>query len=348
MSVAACLAKGESITPNLIRNGSFVGHIGGWYPGTVSINPSFAGDVSRSAGSGCLALEVSDEFTRRIFYRQLGLPALDLDGATSLDIVAYGKSANPSALITIGLDFRTDAYMVATTLGTGAGPDNVNVAGASWTEISERDIAVPEGATHVGITFSVTVASGTDPIYIDDVYVGPSGLDSPPYPSASKIPLAFNRFTPFGDFEASLSPQWETGEGVEDMEIDTVAPISGVGSLKVISPGTFTEEGAVWFGGGAAANSAAMMIVTPGEPLRVQFKQKGSGHLQCKLGYVGISQPEIVWDGMLTASPTTETVDVIVPAGAIGIREFYFWTPNDEDSQAVTLWIDDISIGTPQ
>lgn len=323
-----CSGMGESDFVNLIRNGSFVGHASGWLPGNDTQTMGYNA-ASRSVGSGSLSLAAADN-GGNADYRPGGAFAIPVEGNTHLDFIAYAKPSVANQTIVLKLLFMNtpDGHPgTAFTTESNAATTPL-LSGDAFEEVTLLNVAVPVGATHVRprIEFSEDIG-----YLIDDVYLGPPGQAAPPYPGAAAIPFLTNRILN-GDFHVNLDG-WHH-YGAEVFVRDTVAPIADVASLKVTTPGGGEFQGAFYVPQGSVA-------VVAGETLRAQAKIKGAGTVRFSLWF-GVGEI-IAWEGALSATVTVIDEEIVVPAGA-WFCDPSFMTPTD---QAITFWIDDVSLGTP-
>lgn len=326
----------RSTIPNLIDNGSILNDIGNWYLDAGSVDSSivFSAAQSRSIGSGSLAFTAGAAFDGRMAYRPGGSPddLIPLNGiTTTVDFACWIKSADADIFVTPTIVFYNAAHGLLSSLGQSAtelGP----IDASSWAECSVRDFAVPVGATHCQVKLQATSLTPTGPVYIDDIYFGSADGDVEPYPYVGPVPISANRLFN-GDFELA-TVMW-TANNEETITRETVTPITGTASLKVITPGAGSGEG-VWIRSGIGN-----MLIVPGETLRLSFIARGAGTFNVRLFGISTLGPFV-----LTEQSQIFMEDFIVPTEPTPkfLSGLEFMTTTQ---QVVTFYLDDVSLGTP-
>lgn len=311
-------------TPNLIQNGSFVSHADGWYP-TLSFAltvPSFdAGALLMTAGPAATGAQ--------LVYRPGGVPVVALDGLTTLDAVGTVVSAQPGATASFNLVFYADA-LGTTTVGSPQ----------SWSGFADgagfalRDVAVPGGAAYVRIGLVGSSLGTGGACRWDDLYVGPVDGDSPPYPAVA-VPLGNRIFN--GTFETGIA-DW-SNDGAAVLSHETVAPLSGTGSLKVTCPGGGSAQGAY-------SSAGPGHVVIPGETIRYRATLVGAvgiGALRI-YHYLDPGGTEVeIWTGTPStnaASPTLIDETAVIPAGKV----LDYPSIDTVGTQTISFRVDDVSI----
>lgn len=317
---------------NLIDNGSFVAHADGWYPNVFGDGVAWAASPSRSGGG---AIECDASAGSMVSYRPDGAYSVSLGGLTAIDCVAYARSADTARRGRVRLEFFSDASCTSFVSGITV-PDSTGVAldDAGWHEVAARGIAVPGGATRVLVSLAPAGTKGAEPVVFADVYVGDVGGDGPPYPGAA-ISLGYR--LPNGDFE-TVQTDYAVDNGTEVVTFDTVAPIAGTRSLKIVCAGADAFDGVLI----PTAAVAIGMVVIPGETLPWSFKLDGSGIAEVDVGitFQGATPADV---SIYTGAPTgTVAGEIAVPAGAWR-ASMWFWTTS---ADAGTFRIDDVLIGT--
>lgn len=329
-------------SPNLVRNGSFVGHVGGWVGANDGVSVAFASGASRGLGSGSLAATVpandGGSLPVKAAYRPGGRLVLALGALTAVDAVAYGLSDDPAATIALTVAFYGDADGCSFVSSVDSDP-TAPLDDAAWTICQARNVPVPDGATHASLAVGFPTATGDQPVAIDDVYLGAVGGDAPPYPAANAVAFPANGLVG-GDFEGGVACPWGANWGSETLEADAVSPIAGTTSLKVTTLGNNQEEGVFYAAPG-------MTVVEPELTVPFRFKAKGDGVvLDVWVGWRHPNSAQVVDTITLGAEPATYEYEIAAPVGK-HLAVFGFWTSDDVSAQAAVFWLDDVSLGTP-
>lgn len=333
MSMVICGTNDSA--DNLIRNGSFVGHADDWMPQNAPLF-GYTGAQTAQPGSGALACTAVAQHV--CHYRPGGAWLVPLNGLTTLDLALSGKSASEWS-VDLNVNFFDNALGLEDPMA-GAIALSTTITSGAWEGDALRGQAVPVGATHVHILLLATPDVGTDPLYIDDVYVGAVGGDNAPYPPATRAAFPHNRL-PNGDLETGIDG-WVYVQGEETLSHETAAPLAGTGSIKVVTVADYGGQGV----NTAAAFENRGVAVIAGETLQLSFLGKASSATAFVVigEYEGLEAVEL-WTGTLGPSPATVSVDFVVPANAS------LMTPKivtaDEVVTVVTFWLDNVSLGTP-
>lgn len=325
-AAGACI-PGEA-NPNLISNGSFGSHIDGWFPSASGITLSYVGSGSRTGPGGVLSVNKATGAATTQFMPN-GLPGISLGALTTIDAVAYVKSANTLASCTVVVSFFDTPYVnFVGDIGSETSIAVLAQAG-SWSIVELRDIVVPVGATHAIFRINITDMDGTA-VLVDDVYFGEPDLDIPPY-SASPFVWATNLVLN-GNVEAGLPPWGSFSDG--DTTLETIAPLAGTKSIKFVSANLGDQEGIVQPSIAVPANTA----------MHLSFRAKGPADAQILVDHLQVSgqTTDQVWSGSFTETPTVYTADFTTPADSYGL----YLDLVTEGQQQVTFWIDDVSLGT--
>lgn len=325
--IGAAHGRGGQLSPNLIANGSFVSHADGWYPASHFGSAVHAAAGGRSDNGGAIS-------TMSEVVYQPGSALVALAGATSLVVDAYVKASEVDTTGRVSLRFFSD-QMGAVRIGSDVLVPVANfeplVAG-SWTRLTASDLAVPDGATHVSARLIHTAA--VDPALWDDIYVGLSGGNTPPYAAGAAVPLSGNRIFN-GTFEAN-SLGWNGWWGTEVIARTTVSPIAGVGSLSVTTDGEGSEQGA-FYGGPYAPGT----VVIPGETVTFAFTIDGDGAGDVKAQVAATDgDPITVWTGTPTGTPTVVSEEVVIPGNVVMVLPLFITA----DETAITFRLDAVSL----
>lgn len=314
---------------NLIENGSFSsGDIAGWFAQQ---------DTSVVYESGRIQLTVPGTPDAGLFGSAQFRPSGNLIALGALTVWDIVGTADPVA--------SNDARFRITYFSGPDGTDDqfwdlhntplIDLSGPGQIEFGERDLAIPEGATHAWINLQYRKDTTDAPLLVTDFYAGAVDGDNPPYASAD-VSLT-NRIVG-GDFESGIGG-WVTWIGDETIEEESVDPITGSKSLLITTPGGMEDQGA-W-----VSNTEDATPVVAGENLRFAFSIKrvsGSGEIKADLGWNG-GGSETQWSEVVTNDVQHVSVDLVAPVDTWGAY-VAFLTVTDQIGAFV---VDNVRLGSP-
>lgn len=146
-----------------------------------------------------------------------------------------------------------------------------------------------------------------------------------------------------GEFATDIAG-WLSYDGDATLSHETTNPITGAGSLKVVTVGqVWGDQGAVY------PDVEPGIAVTPGETLRLAFKVRGSevATIRASFGYKPQGE-ELIWTAAISTDVDSISVDHLIPGdlggGPTTHLHLRFTTTT---AQETTFWVDDVSLGTP-
>lgn len=335
----SCGAAVEEASPNLILNGSFTDNIDGWYPAIPDEMALTHGASGQTSPGGRLIVTPggTSGTAQQTYFLPNGNQFVALGDAESVDIVAYAKGGG-------GVEVGWIRYAWTDSIGTELGHDtapssqDAAIAANTWSEVSRRGVAVPPGSYGILIAVNSTRATSALPVSWSDVYVGPPDEDVPPYPADTIGALIANRF-PNGDFELGVA-NWSTYWGNEVISAETGSPIAGAKSMKIVTNGESSEEGAYL--------GSSTLVALGGESLRLRAKLKGTGNVKIDLVWYGTGGFEFShpWSGTLSGSVTDVNELITAPSGAVFVQP-QILSNTGSFGAPITFYVDDLSLGAP-
>lgn len=140
-----------------------------------------------------------------------------------------------------------------------------------------------------------------------------------------------------GKFESALvgiEGWYNNGGGVITRSRETVAPVSGVGSLKVVTNGALGGQGVIC--------EELVISAFQSNTLRLSFAWKGTGDFLIYLDYSPSDDVDAAWTGTLANETVEDSIDIVVPADA-GVMSVTFQTDWAYET-AATWYLDNLKL----
>lgn len=311
---------------NLILNGSFLTHVDGWYP--VENGQEITWD------NGEMVVTATDvgRTNSRIAWSPSAVETIAFPPDTDLVVSAVAKSNEVDPTVRFFLTFlETDIFNVdASELNISIPDSSGEPISNVWTPIVGTILADEDLTPNTRVRIALV---GPKNVRYDNIYIGPVGGNVPPYPDATVPPLGERVSN--GTFETNIL-DWDGWSGGETRSRETIAPITGTGSLKCVTPGNDAGEGLY-----TPIHNG--FIVVPGESLRVRLKIVGIGAGDIKLVLYSASGETTIWEGAPSTnvnSPTVIDETIVVPSTDNVVQTAILTST----MQATTFWVDDYSL----
>lgn len=308
---------------NLIHDGSFVNGIDGWYPTTE--------DTTLAHVSGTMTVDRGEGSNFTVHYIPDGLATIPLNGITAVDFLFDAWCAEADSVLLVGqIRFWLDAFQL-TSVGsaTQVPSPSATTLSANPQTFGIRNCAVPDGATHISVSFIGQTTTG-HPISLTNIFINETAMPL----TATAQPAIFPTRIGNGDFETDIE-HWYGWASSETLSRETASPITGTGSLKVITPGGAASQGVIY-------TYDQQPFVLPGEDLQVGVTLRGAGTLKVQLWYNDGDDAIDVWTGTLSSTPTViDQVVAMPPTEYVVPTSILIITTTD---QAVTFYVDDVTL----
>jgi hypothetical protein len=322
---------------NLIGNGSFVGHAGGWFRASATdFTVAYAAGESVSEGSGALAVVRTGgaATARTLAYRPTGPRLIPLGGLTGIvpgDLRVKGEAG---ATATLRMTFYDGPDPDTAAMSGGLDTVGVSTAGVGWSDPAGGVITIPEWATHVQVELACGMPTVGMPLYVDDIFTGVEADHTPPYPAVALPAFPPNRI-PNGTFEAGIG-WWAVSDGSEVLTHETTAPIVGGGSLRVVCPEDWSGQGAMTQDFGVAADETVYL------GFKIRAEPGSEGVYEVGLFRLGASpQTATVWSGEVGSGATAVSVE-IAPIATDAVARLFVTNGFSAPAEFV---LDDVALG---